>query len=84
MSSAWGHRVVPVRERDAAAMPNFCNAGRRKDVPACGGPIEFAVQYDYVTGRRGRTATSTKYVCAAHANAFAVRWKIQNSDRADL
>lgn len=71
MSSATGHRIVHLP--DPPELPKFCNAGRTKIRPACGGVIEFALQYEYVTGRAGRVATATRYVCREHARKWGIK-----------
>jgi hypothetical protein len=55
------------RVPDLGGEPLTCSARH------CQEPPNYYARYDYVTGRRGRITTASRYYCQAHAEAFARR-----------
>jgi|GEM_PF-6625045 len=54
-----------------AMVPDLVGEPLRCSAPRCQEPPNYYGRYDYVTGRRGRITTASRYYCLAHAEAFA-------------
>jgi hypothetical protein len=78
-SSAFGYALTRLGA-DAydtpERVPDWHDASREVWRPCCtdrkcDGRPEFIASYRYVTGKAGRVSSQRRYVCQAHAEAFA-------------
>jgi hypothetical protein len=85
---SWAHRIARL-DREVTRLPAYtcyngrvvperwapyCNGSRGK----CGAKPEYALVYDYVTGRRGRVSSATRHYCFDHAVEAAKRHGIEH------
>lgn len=76
MKHTWNHKVakvtgVPEQKQTPYGLHPVCSVSK------CDLPQEYFVQYDYVTGKRGRVSSQGRYYCKSHAEKFCKKHNIK-------
>ena len=80
MGQSWGHRIAKLIGAGEPKLTNTGNCDVRHQIwiracsaTGCNGPREFIVEWDYVTGSRGRASSQTRLYCFEHARRWCDR-----------
>lgn len=66
---SWGYRIFVPKE-----LPHYISHCTH---PKCNQIVKYQMEFQYVTGRAGRTATRDAYLCEKHAATHAKKQKIE-------
>lgn len=73
----WGHQVFKATPRSDWENRCSMNAGGKIGAGKCNQPTGYVTRYRYITGAKGRTSSSDRWVCEAHARKFAAKYKCE-------
>lgn len=82
MANSWGHVARRLGADELAVVRAGSAYHRTCRAPKCEEPVTHATQYNYVTGRAGRTSWASRYVCTGHAEKFAARHGVEITEAA--
>ena len=67
--SSWGHYIVSASQHQRERAWG-CSG------PMCRAPVVYRTGYQYITGRKGRVGVAEKFLCEAHGEKFARKYKL--------